>query len=179
MPSPQLSVLIPTPRRTPRRGLLLAGLAGASVLAAVAVLPWVWNVLALLQRLPHWNGLEQALAASPLSAWLLMLAWGAAVPLCLLAALRGGMHWRRSLLTVGTLVLAALWHMHMPALQQCSALYGPSALCGLLQALHPLSLGMTVAVYLFGLAVLLLSGLGLVVLPSAEEEDLDRYRYGV
>lgn len=181
MASIQLSVLIPTPRRTPRQRVLLCSAAVLSLLACVAVLPMVWNLLTLLHTLPHWGLLERVLAHSPLTAWLLMLAWGAAVPLCLLATLFGGLHWRGALITVGALLLAVVWYMHMPALQQCSVLYGMGGVCRLLQAVYPLSLGLAVAVYLFGLVVLLLSSLGLVSLVPADEDPLnrDRYRYGV
>ena len=91
MASIQLSVLIPTPRRTPRQRVLLCGAAVFGLLASVAVLPTVWNLLTLLHTLPHWDLLERMLAHSPMTAWLLMLAWGAAVPLCLLATLFGGL----------------------------------------------------------------------------------------
>ena len=181
MASIQLSVLIPTPRRTPRQRVLLCSAAGLSLLACVAVLPMVWNLLTLLHTLPHWGLLQRVLAHSPMTAWLLMLAWGAAVPLCLLATLFGGLHWRGALITVGALLLAVVWYMHMPALQQCSVLYGMGGVCRLLQAVYPLSLGLAVAVYLFGLVVLLLSGLGLVSLVPSDEDPLnrDRYHYGV
>lgn len=181
MTSIQLSVLIPTPRRTPRQRVLLCGAAVFGLLASVAVLPTVWNLLTLLHTLPHWDLLERMLAHSPMTAWLLMLAWGAAVPLCLLATLFGGLHWRGALLTVGALLLAVVWYMHMPALQQCSLLSGMGDACRLLQTVYPLSLGLAVAVYLFGLVVLLLSSLGLVSLAPADEDPLnrDRYHYGV
>jgi hypothetical protein len=79
------------------------------------------------------------------------------------------------------LLLAVVWYMHMPALQQCSLLSGMGDACRLLQAVYPLSLGLAVAVYLFGLVVLLLSSLGLVSLAPADEDPLnrDRYHYGV
>lgn len=184
MASIQLSVLIPTPRRTPRQRVLLCSAAGLSLLACVAVLPMVWNLLTLLHTLPHWGLLQRVLAHSPMTAWLLMLAWGAAVPLCLLATLFGGLHWRGALCTVGALLLAVVWYMHMPALQQCGALYGMGGMggvCRLLQAIYPLSLGLAVTVYLFGLLVLLLSSLGLVNLEPSDEDPLnrDRYHYGV
>lgn len=184
MASIQLSVLIPTPRRTPRQRVLLCSAAGLSLLACVAVMPMVWNLLTLLHTLPHWGLLQRVLAHSPMTAWLLMLAWGAAVPLCLLATLFGGLHWRGALCTVGALLLAVVWYMHMPALQQCGALYGMGGmggLCRLLQAIYPLSLGLAVTVYLFGLLVLLLSSLGLVNLEPSDEDPLNRnrYHYGV
>ena len=181
MASIQLSVLIPTPRRTPRQRVLLCSAAGLSLLACVAVMPMVWNLLTLLHTLPHWGLLQRVLAHSPMTAWLLMLAWGAAVPLCLLATLFGGLHWRGALCTVGALLLAVVWYMHMPALQQCGALYGMGGVCRLLQAIYPLSLGLAVAVYLFGLIVLLLGSLGLVSLAPSDTDPLnrDRYRYGL
>ena len=184
MASIQLSVLIPTPRRTPRQRVLLCSAAGLSLLACVAVMPMVWNLLTLLHTLPHWGLLQRVLAHSPMTAWLLMLAWGAAVPLCLLATLFGGLHWRGALCTVGALLLAVVWYMHMPALQQCGALYdmgGMGGVCRLLQAIYPLSLGLAVTVYLFGLLVLLLSSLGLVNLEPSDEDPLNRnrYHYGV
>ena len=181
MASIQLSVLIPTPRRTPRQRVLRCSAAVLSLVACMAVLPMVWNLLTLLHTLPHWGLLQRVLAHSPMTAWLLMLAWGAAVPLCLLATLFGGLHWRGALLTVAALLLAVVWYMHMPALQQCSLLYGMGGVCRLLQAVYPLSLGLAVAVYLFGLLVLLLSSLGLVNLEPSDEDPLnrDRYHYGV
>jgi hypothetical protein len=55
--------------------VLLCGAAVFGLLASVAVLPTVWNLLTLLHTLPHWDLLERMLAHSPMTAWLLMLAW--------------------------------------------------------------------------------------------------------
>lgn len=178
MDSPRLCVLIPTPRRTARQRSLLWGAAVLSLVGCSVVLPAVWHGLDWLHTLPRWGWLAQQLAQAPMVAWLMMWTGGTAIPLYLLALLRGGLRWRTGLPTAALMVWALVWYVHMPAPSECTALYGAGKACSLLQAAASLSLGLTVAVGLFGLCVLLLSGLGLVTRPAQQPGELDLYRYG-
>lgn len=178
MASTYLPVLIPTARRTARQRSLLWGAGVVSLVGCGAALPAVWNLLAFIHTLPRWDWLAQNLAQAPMAAWLMMLVWGTAVPLCLLATLWGGLRWRGGLLTAGLALWAVAWYVHMPALSQCAALYDGGSACTVLQTVYPLSLGLTVAVYLFGLCVLLLGGLGLVSRTTLQPDELELHRYG-
>lgn len=177
MGSTYLSVLIPTPRRTARQRSLLWGAAVASLLACGVALPVVWNLLGLIHTQARGDWLAHHLAQAPMAAWLMMLVWGTAVPLCLLATLWGGLRWRGVLLTTGLALWAVAWYVHMPELSQCAAAYG-GTVCAALQLAYPLSLGLALAVHLFALCLLLLSGLGLLSLSTLQPDELELYRYG-
>lgn len=174
MASTRLSVLIPTPRRTPRQRLLLWAAAGASL----AALPWVAPLLTWLHQAPLWVPLARTLAASPMAAWVLMLVWGLAIPLCVLAALWGHQRMRAAGTTVGAVLLASVWWIHMPAMQQCSAVYELDNGCRLLQSAFLLVASVALVACVFALLVLALRSMGWLALPPAEDDALDRHRYG-
>jgi len=178
MGSAYLPVLIPTPRRAARQRHWLWGAALASLVGGSALLPAVWSGLAGLQTLPHWAPAAQHLAQAPLAAWALMLVWTAAVPLCLLATLWAAGGWRGRLLTAALGALAAAWYLHMPALQQCSALYGERPACAFLQSAYQVGIGLAVAAGLFALCVLVLRGLGLLSPGQGRSDALELHRYG-
>lgn len=142
----------------------------ASMAVAAAVLPFVWNLLGTINALPKMAWLQQLLASLPAASWVLMLVWGTAVPLAMLAALSRTGHARSSLVLVAALTLwAVTWYVHMPALSQCTALYAGSALCGALKWAFSLSLGMGTSIYIF--AIFLLGVAALCLLTEDSRSD--------
>ncbi|WP_027015748.1 hypothetical protein [Comamonas composti] len=157
--------------RTRARGLLLILTLG-SLAAAGIVLPLIWDVLGLINSLPKMQWLQSALRGMPVASWLLMFAWGLAVPLALLYALyHPHPHgWRNGLVVAAAMWLAVTWYVHMPDPGQCLALYsGADTACSLLRWGFSLSLGMATAAYLFLVFMLVLSVLGLLTEELAPE----------
>ena len=68
--------------RSRGKGLLLA-LVLASLAVAGIVLPFVWDLLGFVNSLPKLAWLQQMLAVAPGLSWLMMFAWGLAVPAAL------------------------------------------------------------------------------------------------
>lgn len=151
-----------------RRHPVLLGLAVLSIAAAAIALPLVGQVLQLASQATHLPWLEQLLARSPITSWLLMLLWGALVPICLLRTLPGG--GGRIALALLSMAWALIWYAHMPAVQQCQSLYAQASACHTLQWLHGLSLSIATSVYLFCVFVALLSGFGLLLCRNEPDQ---------
>ena len=161
-----LSNVSPTPGFfSQRRGLLLRAMALASLAIAGLILPFVWNLLELVNQMPKMQGLQDALAQWPVSSWLTMFVLGACIP----AALLVGMHWSTHKILTAAIMLALMWaaitwYVHMPAMGLCSALYPQSELaCSALQWAGSMSLGLATAAYVFLMLGLAVSALDLLV----------------
>ena len=148
-----------------RRGLFLRALALASLAIAGLILPFVWNLLELVNQMPKMQGLQDALAQWPVSSWIMMFALGACIPATLLAGLHRPGH--RVIVAATMLVLmwvAVTWYVHMPAMGLCSTLYPQSELaCSALQWAGSMSLGLATAAYVFLMLGLAISALDLLV----------------
>ena len=147
-----------------RRHPFLRALGLASLAIAGLILPFVWDVLSLVNEMPKMNGLQHALAQAPALSWLMMFVWGGAIPLVLLKNMdQTPSHKLRT--TVVMLVLmwiAVTWYVHMPASNQCSALYGSWYwACSVLQWGYSMSLVLSIAAYAFLMLGLMVTALGL------------------
>ena len=108
--------------------------------------------------------LTDLLARSPVASWLLMFFWGATIPLMLLFTLHQSPHHRvRNILGVLVLMfIAVTWYVHMPASNQCSALYASwDWACSVLQWGYSMSLVLSIAAYAFLMLGLMVTALGL------------------
>lgn len=157
----QHSILHPSQRS---KNLLLA-VALASLAIAGFVLPFVWNVLAFIDAMPKMAWLQQLLHSVPVASWLLMFAWGAAIPLMLLFALhQSPRHRVRNGIFVAVLMFVAItWYVHMPAAYRCDAMYPQAELaCSALKWGFSTSLGLATAAYVFAIFVVAFSSVGLL-----------------
>lgn len=157
----------PAPGAHPRsrgKGLLLA-LGLASLAVAGIVLPFVWDLLGFVNGLPKMGWLQSLLAFSPVFSWLMMFAWGLAVPVALIHALyHPQTHpWSNAAMVAGAMLVAVTWYVHMPAAAQCTALYPQAGTaCAVLQWGFSMSLGVATAAYVFIVFMVALSSLGLL-----------------
>lgn len=161
-----------THHRSRSKGLLLA-LGLASLAVAGIVLPFVWDLLGFVNRLPKLEWLQSALAISPVFSWLLMFAWGLAVPVALIYALyHPQTHpWSNAAMVAGAMLVAVLWYAHMPAAAQCAALYAQAGMaCSVLQWGFSMSLGVATAAYVFIVFMIGLSSLGLLAECVSRDE---------
>ena len=147
-----------------KRLCLLRALALASLAIAGLALPFAWDVLASINSMPKMHWLQQTLAQAPAFSWLMMFVWGGAIPLVLLKNMdQTPSHKLRT--TVVMLVLmwiAVTWYVHMPASNQCSALYGSwDWACSVLQWGYSMSLVLSIAAYAFLMLGLMVTALGL------------------
>ena len=148
-----------------RRGLLLRAMALASLAIAGLILPFVWNLLELINEMPKMQGLQHALSQWPVASWLMMFVWGACIP----AALLAGMHWPGHKIMMAAIMLvlmwvAITWYVHVPAMGLCSVLYPQSELsCSALHWAGSMSLGLATAAYVFLMLGLAVSALDLLV----------------
>lgn len=155
------------------KGLMLALLL-ASLAVAGMVMPFVWNMLGAINELPKMAWLQSALAVVPVLSWLLMFAWGIAVPVALVYALYHPQShaWRNALLVAALMLAAVTWYVHMPAATQCLSWYAQPRACSALQWGFNMSLGIATAAYVFIVFILALSALGLAaesIAPPRED----------
>ena len=149
--------------RSRGKGLLLA-LGLASLAVAGIVLPFVWDLLGFVNGLPKMGWLQSILAVSPVFSWLMMFAWGLAVPVALIYALyHPQTHpWGNAAMVAGAMFIAVTWYVHMPASNQCSALYASwDWACSVLQWGYSMSLVLSIAAYAFLMLGLMVTALGL------------------
>lgn len=149
---------------------LLALLVGCLAVAG-AVLPLVWNLLGAFNQLPKIAWLEALLLRSPAISWTLMLVWGTAVSIALVAQLSLRQGWKGVLLVAGLTLWAVVWYMHMPGVEQCHRLYGTGNICNTWQWVFSISLALATALYMFAIFLLGLSALGLLFTRPDELED--------
>lgn len=148
-----------------RRGLWLRAMALASLAIAGLILPFVWNLIELVNQMPKMQGLQNALAQWPVASWLMMFVWGACIP----AALLAGMHWSgHKIATAASMLVlmwvAITWYVHMPTMGLCSTLYPESEIaCSALQWAGSMSLGLATAAYVFLMLGLAISALDLLI----------------
>ncbi|KLO58849.1 hypothetical protein ACF8PL_11215 [Delftia sp. WSY_4] len=150
--------------RSRGKGLLLA-LGLASLAVAGIVLPFVWDLLGFVNGLPKMEWLQSILAVSPVFSWLMMFAWGLAVPVALIYALyHPQTHpWANAAMVAGAMFIAVTWYVHMPAASQCTAMYPQTGMaCSVLQWGFSMSLGVATAAYVFLVFMIALSSLGLL-----------------
>ncbi len=141
---------------------LLRALALASLAIAGIVLPLVWNILAAINELPKMAWLQQLLAISPIASWLMMFAWGAAIPIMLLLCMHETHRARHTLGVLALMFIAITWYVHMPASGQCGAMYPHAGwACTILDWGYSLSLGFATAAYVFTVLGMGISALGL------------------
>lgn len=160
------------PHRISRRwryGLLALLLACLAV--AGAVLPLVWDLLGAFGQFPKLPWLQELLARSPGVSWSLMLVWGTAVSISLVALLSQRSGWRGVALIVLLSLVAVLWYLHMPNVHQCLALYGMGNVCNAWQWVFTISLALATALYMFVIFLLSLSALGLLFTRSDEASE--------
>ena len=148
-----------------RRHPFLRALGLASLAIAGLILPFVWDVLSLVNEMPKMNWLQHALAQAPALSWLMMFVWGAAIPGVLLWSMHQEKH--HKIATIATMLalrwVAVTWYVHMPVSGQCDSLYSQwSWACTVLQWAYSLSLGLATATYVFVMLGLGLSALGLL-----------------
>lgn len=153
------------PRRW--RYALLALLVACLAVAGV-VLPLVWHLLDSVHQLPRAAWLTALLAQSPALSWSLMLVWGTAVSVALVAAMSMRRGWQGVLLIAALSLWAVLWYAHMPGVEHCHALYGTGSLCDTWQWIFSISLALATALYMFAVFLLGLSALGLLFTPADE-----------
>ena len=149
--------------RSRGKGLLLA-LGLASLAVAGIVLPFVWDLLGFVNGLPKMGWLQSILAVSPVFSWLMMFAWGVAVPVALIYALyHPQTHpWGNAAMVAGAMFIAITWYVHMPASGQCGAMYPHAGwACTILDLGYSLSLGFATAAYVFTVLGMGISALGL------------------
>ena len=147
--------------RSRGKGLLLA-LGLASLAVAGIVLPFVWDLLGFVNGLPKMGWLQSILAVSPVFSWLMMFAWGLAVPVALIYALyHPQTHpWGNAAMVAGAMFIAVTWYVHMPAASQCTAMYPQTGMaCSVLQWGFSISLGVATAAYVFLVFMIALSSL--------------------
>lgn len=134
----------------------------ASVAAAAVILPQVWNVLAVIDAMPKMHFVQTLLAQAPMASWLMMFLWGGAVTVTLIFTILR--HWGvPGALTVALLMfISVTWYVHMPNVNQCSAMYSYDSVCNLIQWSFKLSLAAATAAYMFAVFLLGLSALGLL-----------------
>ena len=153
------------PHPTSRGKNLLRALALASLVIAGLVLPFVWDLLAVINDLPKMGWLQNLLALSPALSWLMMFVWGAGIPLALLLCLYQSPHHklRNGVLVAVLMLVTVTWYVHMPISGQCLNTY-PNAgwACLALQWGYSLSLGIATAAYVFTMFAMALSALGLM-----------------
>lgn len=154
-----------------RYGLL--ALLVACLAIAGALLPRVWNLLDVFDHLPKMAWLQSLLAQWPALSWSLMLVWGTAVSLALIATLALHWHWRGALLVAGLTLWAVLWYVHMPNVEQCHAMYGTSTVCSSWQWVFSLSLALGTAFYMFAIFLLGIFALGLLFTRPGELSEDD------
>ena len=140
----------------------LMALLVACLAIAGAVLPLVWDLLGAFDRLPKMPGFQSLLARWPGVSWSLMLVWGTAVSIALLALLSLRSGWRGVLLVVLLTLWAVFWYLHMPHVEQCLTLYGTGNICNTWQWVFSISLALATALYMFVIFLLSLSALGLL-----------------
>ena len=148
-----------------RRHPFLRALGLASLAIAGLILPFVWDVLSLVNEMPKMDWLQETLAQAPVLSWLMMFVWGAAIPGVLLWRMHQQRH--HKLMTVTAMLalmwIAITWYVHMPVSGQCGNLYPQWAwACTVLQWAYSLSLGLATATYVFVMLGLGLSALGLL-----------------
>ncbi|MET1115410.1 MAG: hypothetical protein ABWY08_10685 [Comamonas sp.] len=127
-----------------------------------AVLPLVWDLLGKFDQLPKIPWFQALLARSPGVSWSLMLVWGTAVSIALVALLSLRAGWRGGLLVALLTLWAVLWYLHMPNVEQCLSLYGTGNICNTWQWVFTISLALATALYMFVIFLLSLSALGLL-----------------
>lgn len=150
------------PRASRRWRYGLLALLVACLAVAGAVVPLVWDLLGAFKRLPTLPWLQELLARSPGVSWSLMLVWGTAVSIALVALLSLRSGWRGVALVVLLTLWAVLWYLHMPHVEQCLALYGMGNVCNTWQWVFTISLALATALYMFVIFLLSLSALGLL-----------------
>lgn len=158
--------------RSRGKGLLLA-LVLASLAVAGIVLPFVWDLLGFVNSMPKLAWLQQMLAVAPGLSWLMMFAWGLAVPAALLYALYQPQSrpWAHAALVAGAMLGALVWYTHMPAAAQCTTLYPQADMaCQALRWGFSLSLGVATAAYVFIVFMVALSSLGLLAECVSRQE---------
>ena len=146
-----------------RRHPVLRALGLASLAIAGLILPFVWDVLSLVNEMPKMSWLQQALAQAPALSWLMMFVWGAAIPGVLLWSMHQTRH--HKLMTVIAMLalmwIAVTWYVHMPASNQCTMLYESwEWACSVLQWGFSMSLLLAIAAYAFLMLGLVISSLG-------------------
>ena len=163
---------LPAKHRISRRwryGLL--ALLVACLAVTGAVLPLVWDLLGAFDQLPKMPWLQELLARTPGVSWSLMLVWGTAVSIALVALLSLRSGWRGVALVVLLTAWAVLWYLHMPNVQQCLTLYGTGNICNTWQWVFTISLALATALYMFVIFLLSLSALGLLFTRPEETAD--------
>ena len=148
-----------------RRHPFLRALGLASLAIAGLILPFVWDVLSLVNEMPKMNWLQHALAQAPALSWLMMFVWGAAIPGVLLWSMHQEKH--HKIATIATMLVlmwvAVTWYVHMPASSRCMAIYPHTTwACDVLQWGYSLSLGIATATYVFTMLAMGFSALGLL-----------------
>lgn len=151
----------------------LMALLVACLAVAGAVLPLVWDLLGAFDQFPKMPWLLELLARWPGVSWSLMLVWGTAVSIALIALLSLRSGWRGVALVVLLTLVALLWYLHMPNVQQCLALYGMGNVCNTWQWVFTISLALATALYMFVIFLLSLSALGLLFTRPDEETEGD------
>lgn len=148
-----------------RKLCLLRALALASLAIAGMSLPFAWDVLASIDRMPKMGWLQQALAQVPPLSWIMMFVWGGAIPLVLLLSLQQERpHKLRTAIAMLVLMLIAVtWYAHMPLSSQCAAMYPAASFsCSALEWGYSLSLVLSLAAYAFLILGLSITALGLL-----------------
>lgn len=163
---------LPEKHRVSRRWRygLMALLVGCLAVTG-AVLPVVWDLLGAFDRLPKSAGFQELLARWPAVSWSLMLVWGTAVSISLVALLSLRSGWQGVLLVGVLTLLAVVWYLHMPHVEQCLALYGTGNVCNTWQWVFSISLALATALYMFVIFLLGLSALGLLFTSSDEPAE--------
>ena len=148
-----------------RRHPFLRALGLASLAIAGLILPFVWDVLSIVNEMPKIGWLQHALAQVPVLSWLMMFVWGIAIPGVLLWSMhRTTPHKLATVVAMLVLMwIAVTWYVHMPVSGQCMNLYAQWAwACTTLQWAYSLSLGIATAAYVFIMLGLGLSALGML-----------------
>ncbi len=159
------------PRLSRRWRYGLLALLVACLAVTGALLPMVWDLLDAFDRLPKLAGFQELLARWPGVSWSLMLVWGTAVSIALVALVSTRSGWRGVLL-VGVLSLwAVAWYLHMPHVEQCHAMYGTGNICNTWQWIFSISLALATALYMFVVFLLSLSALGLLFTRPEEADE--------
>lgn len=155
-----------------RRGLFLRAMAFASLAIAGFALPFVWDLLELVNQMPKMTWLHDALAQQPIASWLMMFVWGACIPGALLLGMHRPPHHKFMMAGVMLLLMwvAVTWYVHMPSIGLCNARYPQSEWsCSALQWAGSMSLGIATAAYVFLMLGLAVSAMG--CLAEGLDED--------
>ena len=157
-----------------RRHPFLRALGLASLAIAGLILPFVWDVLSIVNEMPKIGWLQHALAQVPVLSWLMMFVWGGAIPLVLLHSLQQTpSHKLRTVVLMLVLMwIAITWYVHMPASNQCSTLYDSwEWACSVLQWGYSMSLLLAIAAYAFLMLGLVISALGQLAEGMEDEKS--------